>query len=81
MPALRRASAFRKALGVEIRLEERGDLPHRSADNNAAEPYQKWSFTIDRIPVKVGPGESEVSEFCARLGTFGRATTFFPARN
>jgi hypothetical protein len=49
--------------------------------NNAAEPYQKWSFTIHRTPVKVSPGESEVCELCARLETCGRGTTFFPAWN
>jgi hypothetical protein len=49
--------------------------------NDAAEPYQKWSFTIDWTPVKVSRGESEVSEFCARLEVCVCAITFFPARN
>ena len=44
--------------------------------NDAAEPYQKWSFTINRAPVKVSPWKSKVSEF-SQAGDLPADTTFF----
>ena len=72
--------SFRRDIALQLhRLTSAAICRVGQPTNNAAQPYQKWRFTIDWTPVKVSSGESEISEFCARLEASGRARTEYHA--